>query len=163
MPQFIPDKHKLQAFWTSQSATIADWPSRLLYHQQWLLSSTVVQVSNPRDHNHNHRLMAEHNDRYRLAVRRGSSKSARRGAESWGCRFCTILATEREKKFSIWSTKFSILSRIPARIRPCSVGCKRKKNFVFRIFLIWSTKWSLFTNFFAQMGSKLRDESNDAN
>ena len=31
------------------------------------------------------------------------------------------------------------------------------------ILLIWSTKWSLFTKIFAQMGCKLRDESNDAN
>ena len=28
---------------------------------------------------------------------------------------------------------------------------------------IWSTKWSLFTKLFAQMGCKSRDESNDAN
>jgi len=31
------------------------------------------------------------------------------------------------------------------------------------ILLIWSTKWSLFKIFFAQIGRKSRDESNDAN
>jgi len=36
------------------------------------------------------------------------------------------------------------------------------KKFCVGILLIWSTKWSLFTNFFAQMGCKSRDESNDA-
>jgi hypothetical protein len=39
---------------------------------------------------------------------------------------------------------------------------KIKKNFE-GILLIWSTKWSLFTKLFAQMGCKSRDESNDAN
>ena len=37
------------------------------------------------------------------------------------------------------------------------------KNFCVRILPIWSTKWSLFTKLFAQMGCKSRDESNDAN
>ena len=39
---------------------------------------------------------------------------------------------------------------------------KRGQNF-HRILLIWSTKWSLFTKLFAQMGCKSRDESNDGN
>ena len=37
------------------------------------------------------------------------------------------------------------------------------KTFCVGILLIWSTKWSLFTNFFAQMSCKSRDKSNDAN
>ena len=37
------------------------------------------------------------------------------------------------------------------------------KLFCKRILLIWSTKWNLFTKLFAQMGCKLRDESNNAN
>ena len=38
-----------------------------------------------------------------------------------------------------------------------------QKKICDEILLIWSTKWSLFTKLFAQMGCKSRDESNDAN
>ena len=53
-------------------------------------------------------------------------------------------------------------------IRPCLVPTRKRKKtvnakFCEGILLIWSTKWSLFTNFFVQMGYKSRDESNDAN
>ena len=46
-------------------------------------------------------------------------------------------------------------------VRPC-LDVLQKKN-CDEILLIWSTKWSLFTKFFVQMGCKSRDESNDAN
>ena len=50
----------------------------------------------------------------------------------------------------------------PTWVAKAVFSSNAKKN-CDRILLIWSTKWSLFTNFFTQMGCKSRDESNDAN
>ena len=49
------------------------------------------------------------------------------------------------------------------RVTTKAVFSSVAKFFCKWILLIWSTKWSLFINFFAQIDCKSRDESNDAN
>ena len=44
-----------------------------------------------------------------------------------------------------------------------SVGCKRKKNLYFESSQFEALNEVYLQNFFAQMGCKSRDESNDAN
>jgi len=67
-----------------------------------------------------------------------------------------------DDRFLACSRCHALVSEAVFSFLPLPCKCKKKKN-CDEILLIWSTKWSLFTNFFAQMGCKSRYESNDAN
>ena len=99
--------------------------------------------------------------------------------------FSSLLRSLKRPAFPLWN----LYGNVGAVLSCCHVNVKKWPHFwteslqipsssgtgieaVFRYFakkncdgilLIWSTRWSLFTKFFAQMDCKSRDESNDVN
>ena len=83
-----------------------------------------------------------------------------------GCAWESFVDKLGWARFHVGSGIFSSLSNTGMKSLEAlnwGLPLHKRKIFFEWILPIWSTKWSLFTKLFAQMGCKSRDESNDAN